>query len=174
MPAGHIARSPDSKSDFSWWLAIIPGIGLLLTLGALYVSFSVMGEERRILADGSETDAQVVRVWQEQGRDSKGRQTVHRFASLAWSDSRGNPRTFPRLLIGKDAHDTLSRGVATGETRTRIRYDDANPASTPLLLADLAHRQSEWTLASWAVGGFGLFTLFGIWLFRRSWLTRNM
>lgn len=168
-------RSPERSSSalaFSWWLLVVPGIGAAASLFFLWIMLFVIPAEQRVLRNGQDANAKIVRVWRESSRDAKGRQRTNHYAQLAWSDDRGTTRQFDRLRIGIDAFRQLEAEQAEAKP-TAIRYDASDQVAPPFLLADREYRESDWKMAKWAFGGFGIFTLWGLWLVRRSWQRRQ-
>lgn len=156
-------------SAFSWWLLVVPavGAGVMAFFGYLY--FVVVGEERRVLEQGTDAVAEVVRLWSEDSRDSKGRLKTNHYVTLSWKDASGAPRTFERLRIGSDANKQLRNEQSAGVARTAIRYDAAEPESIPFLLADRDYRESDWQFGWWGFVGSVLFTIWAVWLVWNSW-----
>lgn len=162
-------RFKGAINEFSWWLLLLPAIGIGAMALFAYVVLVTIPSELHVLNNGVETRAEIVRVWRETSKDAKGRTSVSHFAQLAWKDQAGTERSFERLSIGTSAFRQLGEEKAAGQP-TLIRYDAEGRHSTPFLLADREHRESEWGFARWGVIGFGTFTLWSLWLMRRSWV----
>lgn len=165
--------APSANTGFSWWLLLLPAIGISAAAFFAYIMFVTIPSEMYVLHNGVEANAEINRVWHETSRDAKGRKRTSHFADLTWQDQKGLPHRFERLFIGQDAYRELDAAKSAGKT-TLIRYDSLGHYPTPFLLADRAHRESDWGFAKWGVIGFGLFALWGVWLMRRAWIkSRN-
>lgn len=162
-------RFKGTITEFSWWLLLLPIMGAGATALFGYMMLVTIPSEMHVLNHGVETKAEIVRVWRETSKDAKGRTNTSHFAQLAWQDQAGRPRRFDRLNIGLTAFRQLTDEKAAAQP-TVIRYDPDGRHPTPFLMADREHRESDWGFAKWGVLGFGIFTLWSLWLMRRSWV----